>query len=400
MITLASRVQRIRPSPSSMATGRVKELRAQGRNIIGLTSGEPDFDTPPHIVEAAYAAMKAGKTRYTAVEGIPELRRAICDKFKRENGLEFTPDQIVVGNGGKQIIFNALTCTVDDGDEVIVPAPYWVSYPDMTLLNGGVPVIVTCAAEAGYKMKPEQLEAAITPRTKWLILNSPCNPTGAAYTREELAALGAVIERHPQVWVMTDDIYEHLVYDGFAFTTFAQVNPQLAERTLTINGVSKAFAMTGWRLGYAGGSRPLIKAMIKLQSQSTGNASSVSQSAALAALTGPTDFIEGWRRQYQARRDLLIDKLNAIDGVHCPTPTGAFYVYPSCAGLIGKKTTTGTVIDNDSAFVMYLLDTQDVAVLQGEAYGVSPAFRISFATSIEQLEEACRRIAIACASLV
>jgi aspartate aminotransferase len=400
MITLASRVQRIRPSPSSMATGRVKELRAQGRNIIGLTSGEPDFDTPPHIIEAAYAAMKAGKTRYTAVEGIPELRRAICDKFKRENGLEFTPDQIVVGNGGKQIIFNALTCTVDDGDEVIVPAPYWVSYPDMTLLNGGVPVIVTCAAEAGYKMKPEQLEAAITPRTKWLILNSPCNPTGAAYTREELAALGAVIERHPHVWVMTDDIYEHLVYDGFAFTTFAQVNPQLAERTLTINGVSKAFAMTGWRLGYAGGSRPLIKAMIKLQSQSTGNASSVSQSAALAALTGPTDFIEGWRRQYQARRDLLIDKLNAIDGVHCPTPTGAFYVYPSCAGLIGKKTATGTVIDNDSAFVMYLLDTQDVAVLQGEAYGVSPAFRISFATSIEQLEEACRRIAIACASLV
>ena len=400
MITLASRVQRIRPSPSSMATGRVKELRAQGRNIIGLTSGEPDFDTPPHIVEAAYAAMKAGKTRYTAVEGIPELRRAICDKFKRENGLEFTPDQIVVGNGGKQIIFNALTCTVDDGDEVIVPAPYWVSYPDMTLLNGGVPVIVTCSAEAGYKMKPEQLEAAITPRTKWLILNSPCNPTGAAYTREELAALGAVIERHPHVWVMTDDIYEHLVYDGFAFTTFAQVNPQLAERTLTINGVSKAFAMTGWRLGYAGGARPLIKAMIKLQSQSTGNASSVSQSAALAALTGPTDFIEGWRRQYQARRDLLIDKLNAIDGVHCPTPTGAFYVYPSCAGLIGKKTTTGTVIDNDSAFVMYLLDTQDVAVLQGEAYGVSPAFRISFATSIELLEEACRRIAVACGSLV
>jgi len=399
MITLSSRVQRIRPSPSSMATGRVKELRAQGRNIIGLTSGEPDFDTPPHIIEAAYAAMKAGKTRYTAVEGIPELRRAICDKFKRENGLEFTPDQIVVGNGGKQIIFNALTCTVDDGDEVIVPAPYWVSYPDMTLLNGGVPVIVTCAAEAGYKMKPEQLEAAITPRTKWLILNSPCNPTGAAYTREELAALGAVIERHPHVWVMTDDIYEHLVYDDFVFTTFAQVNPQLAERTLTINGVSKAFAMTGWRLGYAGGSRPLIKAMIKLQSQSTGNASSVSQSAALAALTGPTDFIEGWRRQYQARRDLLIDKLNAIDGVHCPTPTGAFYVYPSCAGLIGKKTTTGTVIDNDSAFVMYLLDTQDVAVLQGEAYGVSPAFRISFATSIEQLEEACRRIAVACASL-
>jgi aspartate aminotransferase len=399
MITLSSRVQRIRPSPSSMATGRVKELRAQGRNIIGLTSGEPDFDTPPHIIEAAYAAMKAGKTRYTAVEGIPELRRAICDKFKRENGLEFTPDQIVVGNGGKQIIFNALTCTVDDGDEVIVPAPYWVSYPDMTLLNGGVPVIVTCAAEAGYKMKPEQLEAAITPMTKWLILNSPCNPTGAAYTREELAALGAVIERHPHVWVMTDDIYEHLVYDDFVFTTFAQVNPQLAERTLTINGVSKAFAMTGWRLGYAGGSRPLIKAMIKLQSQSTGNASSVSQSAALAALTGPTDFIEGWRRQYQARRDLLIDKLNAIDGVHCPTPTGAFYVYPSCAGLIGKKMTTGTVIDNDSAFVMYLLDTQDVAVLQGEAYGVSPAFRISFATSIEQLEEACRRIAVACASL-
>ena len=400
MITLASRVQRIRPSPSSMATGRVKELRAQGRNIIGLTSGEPDFDTPPHIVEAAYAAMKAGKTRYTAVEGIPELRRAICDKFERENGLAFTPDQIVVGNGGKQIIFNALTCTVDDGDEVIVPAPYWVSYPDMTLLNGGVPVIVTCSAEAGYKMKPEQLEAAITPRTKWLILNSPCNPTGAAYTREELAALGAVIERHPHVWVMTDDIYEHLVYDGFAFTTFAQVNPQLAERTLTINGVSKAFAMTGWRLGYAGGARPLIKAMIKLQSQSTGNASSVSQSAALAALTGPTDFIEGWRRQYQARRDLLIDKLNAIDGVHCPTPTGAFYVYPSCAGLIGKKTTTGTVIDNDSALVMYLLDTQDVAVLQGEAYGVSPAFRISFATSIELLEEACRRIAVACESLV
>ncbi|MFL9945558.1 aminotransferase class I/II-fold pyridoxal phosphate-dependent enzyme [Paraburkholderia agricolaris] len=399
MKLIASRMERIKPSPSSMATARVKELRAQGRDIIGLTSGEPDFDTPPHIVEAAYAAMKAGKTRYTVVDGTPELKRAIREKFERENGLIFAQDEITVGNGGKQVVFNAFTSTVEGGDEVVIPAPYWVSYPDMVLLNGGQPVVVECDVDSNYKMTPAQLESVITGRTKWVVLNSPCNPTGATYTENELVALGEVLGRHPHVWVMTDDVYEHLVYDGLKFATFARCNPHLRERTLTINGVSKAFAMTGWRIGYAGGPKTLIKTMAKLQSQSTSNPSSVSQAAALAALTGPTDFLAGWRNEYQRRRDLVVESLNAIDGLYCPRPTGAFYVYPSCAGVIGKRTPDGGVIGSDTDFVMYLLESQEVAVIQGAAFGLSPAFRISFATSFEQLELACQRIAAACAAL-
>ncbi|MFK4447890.1 aspartate aminotransferase [Caballeronia udeis] len=399
MKLIAARMERIKPSPSSMATARVKELRAAGRDIVGLTSGEPDFDTPPHIVEAAYAAMKAGKTRYTVVDGTPELKRAICDKFERENGLVFAPDEITVGNGGKQVVFNALTSTVEEGDEVVIPAPYWVSYPDMVLLNGGRPVVVECDVNSNYKMTPEQLESSITDRTKWVVLNSPCNPTGATYTDHELIAFGEVLGRHPNVWVMTDDVYEHLIYDGLKFATFARCNPHLRERTLTVNGVSKAFAMTGWRIGYAGGPKVLIKAMAKLQSQSTSNPSSVSQAAALAALTGPTDFLAGWRSEYQRRRDLVVESLNAIEGLYCPRPTGAFYVYPSCAGVIGKRTPNGQVIGNDTDFVMYLLESQEVAVIQGAAFGLSPAFRISFATSFAQLQEACKRIAAACSAL-
>src|SRR5579871_4306126 len=399
MKLIATRLDRIKPSPSSMATARVKELRAAGREIIGLTVGEPDFDTPPHIIEAAYDAMKSGKTRYTVVDGTPELKRAVREKFERENGLVFAQDEVSVGNGGKQVIFNALTCTVDEGDEVIVPAPYWVSYPDMVLLNGGRPVIVECDVDSGYKMTPAQLEAAITPRTKWLVLNSPCNPTGASYTASELRALGEVLNRHPHVWILTDDVYEHLIYDGLQFATFAQCNPHLQERTLTVNGVSKAYAMTGWRIGFAGGPKTLIKAMAKLQSQSTTNPSAISQAAALAALNGPKDFLADWRMQFQRRRDLVVDRLNAIEGLYCPRPTGAFYVYPSCAGVIGRRTPDGQVIADDSDFVMYLLETQDVGVIQGAAFGLSPAFRISFATSYEQLQEGCRRIALACESL-
>jgi len=399
MSLLAARMGRIKPSPSSMATGRVKALRAQGRNIIGLTAGEPDFDTPAHIVEAAYTAMKAGKTRYTVVDGTPELKQAICEKFRRENGLDYGVDQVTVANGGKQIIFNALTSTVDDGDEVIIAAPYWVSYPDMTLLNGGTPVIVDCRAEDGYKLTAAQLEAAITPRTKWLILNSPCNPTGATYTREELKALGDVVTKYPNVMVLTDDIYEYLIYDGAEFFTFAQVNPHLLERTLTVNGVSKAYAMTGWRIGFAGGPRDLIKAIAKLQSQSTSSPSAISQAGALAALTGTREFLVDWKAQYTARRDLVVEQLNAVEGLHCAKPVGAFYAYPSCAGVIGKTTPEGKVIENDTDFILYLLDTQDVAVIQGEAFGISPAFRLSFATSMENLREACSRIARACAAL-
>ncbi|GAB7526109.1 pyridoxal phosphate-dependent aminotransferase [Paraburkholderia sp. 2C] len=399
MKLIAARMDRIKPSPSSMATARVKELRAAGRDVVGLTSGEPDFDTPPHIVEAAYAAMKAGKTRYTVVDGTPELKRAVRDKFARDNGLAYEQDEVTVGNGGKQIVFNALTCTVEAGDEVVIPAPYWVSYPDMVLLNGGRPVIVECDAQSGYKMTAAQLEAALTPRTKWVVLNSPCNPSGATYSESELVALGEVLSRHPDVWVLTDDVYEHLIYDGQTFATFAQCNPQLRERTLTINGVSKAYAMTGWRIGFAGGPKSLIKTMAKLQSQSTSNPSSVSQAAALAALTGPNDFLAGWRSEYQRRRDLVVSRLNAIDGLYCPRPAGAFYVYPSCAGVIGRRGPNGVVIGDDTDFVMHLLESREVAVIQGAAFGLSPAFRISFATSYEQLEEACNRIEAACAML-
>lgn len=382
-----------------MAVQKVRELKANGIDVIGLTMGEPDFDTPPWVVEAAVRAMAKSQTKYTNVGGTPELKRAIQAKFKRENGLEYATDEIVVGNGAKQIIFNALLATVSASDEVIVPAPYWVSYPDIVLLANGSPVHVVCPPEGGFKMRPADLERAITSRTKWLILNSPCNPSGAAYTLEELAAIGRVLLKHPQVWVLTDDIYEHIIYDGRRFATIAQAEPGLKQRTLTVNGVSKAYAMTGWRIGYAGGPAELIKAMVKIQSQSTSNACSVSQAAALEALTGPQDIITERARVFQERRDLVLDLLSHAPGIRCHVPEGAFYIFASCRDLIGHATPSGKVIRSDADFVMYLLDSFRVAVLQGDVYGMSPFFRLSFASSLDVLKEGCRRIQDACKSL-
>jgi aspartate aminotransferase len=400
MSFLANRLARIKPSPTIAVTTKAAELKAAGRDVIGLGAGEPDFDTPANIREAAKRAMDKGETRYTAVDGTPALKQAICAKFKRENGLDYKPNQITVGTGGKQVLYNALMATLDPGDEVIIPAPYWVSYPDMVMLAEGAPVIVSCSQNNGFKLRPEDLEAAITPRTKWLILNSPSNPTGAAYTESELKALTAVLLRHPQVWVMTDDMYEHLVYDDFKFTTPAQVEPKLYPRTLTVNGVSKAYCMTGWRIGYAGGPAELIKAMGVIQSQSTSNPSSISQAATIEALNGPQDFIPKHNAKFKERRDLVVDMLNKAKGIHCHRPEGAFYVYPSCAGAIGRKTPQGKTIANDTDFVTYLLESEGVAVVQGEAFGLSPYFRISYATSTEALKEACTRIQRACAALV
>ncbi|MGO4154591.1 pyridoxal phosphate-dependent aminotransferase [Cupriavidus sp. YAF13] len=400
MLQLTDRLNRIKPSPSSMAGQRVRELRAAGRDVIGLTAGEPDFETPAHIREAAWGAMQAGKTRYTDVGGTAELRHAAAQKFKRENGLDYAASEIIVSTGAKQVIFNALMCTVQQGDEVIVPAPYWVSYPDITLFAGGVPVFVACRPENGFKLTPEDLERAISARTRWLILNSPNNPSGAAYTRTELVALAEVLERHPHVWVMTDDIYEHLTYDGAAFVTLAQAAPSLKARTLTINGVSKAYAMTGWRIGYAGAPAPLIKAMVKLQSQSTSGANSVAQAAAIAALDGPQDFIAANKAVFQARRDRVVAALGQVDGIHCQAPAGAFYVFASCEALIGARTPHGSVIRSSDDWVNWLLDSQDLAVLQGSAYGVDTHFRLSFAASMAQLDEGCRRIEAAAAALI
>ena len=399
MSFFASRLGRIKPSPTIAVTTKAAELKAQGRDVIGLGAGEPDFDTPEHIKEAAAKAMRDGKTKYTAVNGILELRQAIAAKFKRENGLDYRTDQITVGCGGKQVLYNALVATVEPGDEVIIPAPYWVSYPDMVLLCEGAPVFVDCPAEGGFKMRPRDLERAITPKTKWLILNSPSNPSGAAYTRDELKALTDVLLGHPQVWVMTDDMYEHLVYDGFAFTTAAQVEPRLYARTLTINGFSKAYCMTGWRLGYAGGPPELIKAINTVQSQSTTHTSSISQWAGVAALNGPQGFIAEHNAVFQERRDLVVAMLNQSKGLHCAKPEGAFYVYPSCAGTIGRKTPAGRAIETDEDFVTYLLEAEGVAVVQGAAFGLSPHFRVSYATATAVLEEACRRIQRACAAL-
>ncbi|TWG79009.1 aspartate aminotransferase [Cupriavidus gilardii J11] len=399
MTLIAARLNRIKPSPSSMAGQRARELRASGRDIIGLTSGEPDFDTPPNVCDAATRAMSASKTKYTDVGGTPELKAAIADKFRRDNGLDYAASEIIVGTGGKQIIFNALMCTVDVGDEVIVPTPYWVSYPDIVLLADGKPVFVDCPPENGFKLRPADLERAITPRTRWLVLNAPNNPSGAAYSRAELKALADVLLRHPHVWVMTDDIYEHILYDGREFCTIAQVEPALKARTLTINGVSKAYAMTGWRIGYGGAPAELVKAMVKLQSQSTSNPSSISQAAALEALSGPQDYIAERTRIFQARRDMVVAELNRIPGIRCHSPEGAFYVYPSCAGAIGKTTPDGKRIETDADFVLYLLEAQNLAVLQGGAYGVSPFFRISFATSDAQLKEGLRRLRLACEAL-
>ena len=392
MAFISDRLARIKPSPTIAMTTRAADLRAQGHDIISLSAGEPDFDTPENVRDAAKAAIDAGHTRYTAVDGTPSLKRAIADKFARENGLDYAPAQITVGTGGKQILYNALMATLDDGDEVIVPAPYWVSYPDMVLLAGGTPVVVECDQASGFRLTPDALEAAITPRTKWLILNSPSNPSGAGYDRVQMAALCDVLLRHPQVWVLADDIYEHLVFDGFEFCTPAQVEPRLKDRVLTMNGVSKSYAMTGWRIGYGAGPEALIKAMAKLQSQSTSNPCSISQYAAEAALTGPQDYITDSRAVFQRRRDLVVAGLNACPGLDCPVPQGAFYVYPSIAGLIGLTSAGGTPIDSDEAFANALLDETGVAVVFGAAFGLSPHFRISYATSDAVLQDAMARI--------
>lgn len=390
---------RISPSPTLAITSRVMELKRAGVDVIGLGAGEPDFDTPDFVKEAAIQAIRDGKTKYTNVDGTPELKAAIAAKFARDNGLTYTADQISVNVGGKHALFNAMVATIDAGDEVVIPAPYWVSYPDVVQFAGGVPVIVKAGPEQGYKLTPEALDAAISPKTKWVILNSPSNPTGAGYTADELKALGEVILRHPHVWVFADDMYEHIVYDGFRFATIAQVCPELYERTLTVNGCSKAYAMTGWRIGYAGGAPWLIKAIAKLQSQSTSNPCSVAQAAATAALTGDQSFLAERNLAFQARRDMVVSMLNEIDGMTCPTPEGAFYVYPSFAPLIGKTTPSGRLIDSDEAFVGYLLDDAKVAAVQGAAFGLSPAMRISYATSDALLREACTRIQTACAAL-
>jgi aspartate aminotransferase len=399
MAFLASRISRINPSATVSINTKSQEMKAAGKDVIGLAVGEPDFDTPEHIQEAAIKAMREGKTRYAAPAGIPELRQAICEKFKRENGLEYGIDQIAVCAGGKQIIYNAFTATVDEGDEVIVPAPYWVTYPDLALLNGGTPVIIESSAEADFKMTPDQLEDAITPKTKWLVLNSPCNPTGSAYSPAELKALAAVLMRHPHVWILCDDIYEHLLYDGAEFATIAMVEPGLYDRTLTLNGMSKSFCMTGWRVGYGGGPVELIKAMNMLQSQSITSTSTISQWAAVEALNGDQSHIARNNEIFKERRDLVVSMLNQATGLTCNTPVGAFYVYPSCAGVIGKKTPDGKVIENDEDFVVYMLESEGVAAVHGEAFGLSPFFRISYALSTDVLEDACQRIQRACASL-
>lgn len=399
MPLLSAAVRRIKPSPTIAVTTRAAELKAAGRDVIGLGAGEPDFDTPDHIKEAAIAAIKRGETKYTPVHGTKALRDAIVAKFKRENGLDYIADEIAVCCGGKQVLYNAVMATVDADDEVIIPAPYWVSYPDIVMLAGGKPVFVPTTAEIGFKMGAVQLQHAITPKTKWLILNSPSNPTGAAYTRDELAGLAKVLVRNPHVWVMVDDIYEHLVYDSFQFATLAQVEPALKPRTLTVNGLSKAYSMTGWRVGYAGGPVELIRAMANIQSQSTTHTSSISQAAATAALNGPTDFLNGWRKSFAERRDFVVAQLNAIPGIKCSKPEGAFYVYPSCAGQIGKTTPQGKKITNDSDFVAYLLESEGVAVVQGAAFGLEPFFRISYATSMQSLQDACTRMKRACEAL-
>ena len=400
MAFIAERMSRIKPSPTVAISNMAAEMKAAGADVIGLGAGEPDFDTPEHIKDAARRALAEGKTKYAPVAGIAELREAICAKLKRDNGLDYTPPQITVGCGGKQTIYNAIFATVEAGDQVIIPAPYWVSYPDITLLAEGEPVIVACPAEADFKLTPEALEAAITPRAKWLILNSPSNPTGSGYTAAELEALAEVLLRHPQIWVMTDDMYEHIVYDGFEFATIAQVAPQLYARTLTLNGLSKAYCMTGWRVGYAAGAAPLIKEMNKVQSQCTTSTSTISQWAAVAALNGPHDFIAENNRVFKERRDLVTSMLNQSNGLACATPEGAFYVYPSCVGVIGKRTPDGSIVETDQDFVTYLLAAEGVAVVQGAAFGLSPNFRISYATSTGLLEEACGRIQRACGALV
>lgn len=399
MAFISDALSRIKPSPTVALTGKVAELKAQGRDIIGLGAGEPDFDTPDHVKEAAIAAIKKGDTKYTAVDGTPAIKDAVIEKFRRDNGLEYKRDQITVNSGGKHTIYNAMMATLNPGDEVVIPTPYWVSYPDIVLLAGATPVFVPTSVESGFKITAAALDQAITPRTKWVIINSPSNPSGAAYTRDELKAITDVLLKHPHVWILADDIYEHILYDGMEFFTVAQVEPKLYDRTLTMNGVAKAYAMTGWRIGFAGGPKELIKAIGTVQSQSTSNPCSISQAASVAALTGPQDFLKERAAAFEKRRDLVVSMINQAPGLHCPTPEGAFYVYPSCAGVIGKRTPKGDVINSDLDFVTYLLDSEGVAVVHGEAFGLSPHFRISYATSEEELTRACERIQKACAEL-
>ncbi|MDH7801504.1 MULTISPECIES: pyridoxal phosphate-dependent aminotransferase [unclassified Rhizobium] len=397
MAFLADILSRVKPSATIAVTQKARELKAKGRDVISLGAGEPDFDTPENIKEAAIDAIKRGETKYTPVSGIPELRKAIADKFKRENGLDYKPEQTIVGTGGKQILFNAFMATLNPGDEVVILAPYWVSYPEMVAICGGTPVFVDATLEDNFKLKPEALEKAITPKTKWFVFNSPSNPSGAAYSHDELKALTDVLVKHPHVWVLTDDMYEHLTYGDFKFVTPVEVEPSLYDRTLTMNGVSKAYAMTGWRIGYAAGPLPLIKAMDMIQGQQTSGASSIAQWAAVEALNGTQDFIPTNKKIFEGRRDLVVSMLNQAKGINCPAPEGAFYVYPSCAGMIGKTAPSGKVIESDVDFVSELLEAEGVAVVQGSAFGLGPNFRISYATSEELLEEACKRIQRFCA---
>jgi len=399
MSFLSKSLDRIKPSPTLAVTAKAAELKATGKDVIGLGAGEPDFDTPDNIKAAAIEAIQQGDTKYTKVDGTPACKAAVIEKFKRENGLSFEANQISVNSGGKHTIYNAMMATLNPGDEVVIPTPYWVSYPDITLLAGGTPVFVNTSIATNFKMSPEALEAAITPKTKWLIFNSPSNPSGAAYTATEIKELGEVLKRHEHVWVFADDIYEHIVYEGFEFKTIAQIVPEIAHRTLTMNGVAKAYAMTGWRIGYAGGDAALIKAMAKVQSQSTSNPCSISQAATVAALTGPQDFLAERAAVFQSRRNLVVEMLNAAEGLDCPTPEGAFYVYPSIAGCIGKTTPNGKTISNDEDFVTYILEDYGVAAVHGEAFGLSPHFRVSYATSTQALTQACTRIQDACSNL-
>ncbi len=389
---LADRLSRIKPSPTVAVTAKANELKAAGHDVIGLGAGEPDFNTPEHIKQAAIKAMADNKTRYTAVDGIAELKQAICDKFKKDNNISCTPDMITVGTGGKQVLYNALMASINPGDDVIIPAPFWVSYPDMVLLAEGTPVIVECGQNKNFKITADALENAITDKTKWVILNSPSNPTGVGYTKTDLEALAEILRKYPHVNIMTDDMYEYLVYDDFKFTTMVEIAPDLQDRTLTCNGVSKAYCMTGWRIGYATGPKPLIRGIAKIQSQSTTNPNTIAQYAALAALNGPVDFLADNNAAFVRRRNFVVSRLNSIDGLQCSMPDGAFYVYPSCAGVIGKKTPDGTLIETDSDYVTYLLEAEGVACVQGTAFGLSPYFRISYATSDTLLDDALNRI--------
>ena len=396
---LSESLSRVKPSPTMAVSAKAAELKAAGQDVIGLGAGEPDFDTPENIKQAAVKALQQGQTKYTKVDGTPALKQAIVAKFKRENDLKYNTSEVTVGTGGKQVLYNALIATLNPHDEVVIPSPYWVSYPDMVLLGGGVPVVIPCGPQANFKLSPADLTAAITDKTKWVIINSPSNPTGSAYSESDLVALADVLRQHPHVWIMTDDMYEHLVYDGFKFKTIAQVAPDLKNRTLTCNGVSKAYAMTGWRIGYAGGPEHLIKAMAKVQSQSTSNPNSLAQAAAVEALNGPQDFLVERAAAFKERRDVVVEMLNMANGLSCAMPEGAFYVYPSCAGLIGKKTPNGKILHNDEDVVTYFLEDVGVAAVHGAAFGLEPHFRVSYATSLNLLTEACTRIQQACKAL-